>query len=81
MPDPVTLAGLIAPQVSPDGTLLERSTVPEKWFSADTVRVDVVDTPIFAATSGVTVMVKSRNWKIAVDEWTREPLVPDNVRV
>jgi hypothetical protein len=80
-PDPVTLAGLIAPQVSPAGTVSESSTVPEKWFRADTVRVDVLDAPAFPVTSEVVVIVKSRNWKSDVAECTRIPLVPVSVRV
>ena len=80
-PDPVTLAGLIAPQVSPAGTVSESRTVPEKWFRADTVRVDVLDAPTFPVTSEVVVIVKSRNWKSVVAECTRIPLVPVSVRV
>ena len=59
----------------------ESSTLPEKWFSADTVRVNVLDAPAFAVTREVVVIVKSRNWKRAVVEWTRTPLVPVSVRV
>ena len=80
VPDPVTLPGLITPQVSPAGTVSENSTLPEKWFSADTVTVDMLDAPTFAATSEVAVIVKSRNWKRAMAEWTRIPLVPVTVR-
>jgi len=80
-PDPVTLEGIIVPQVSPEGTVSVSATVPEKWFKADTVRVDVLDAPTFAATSEVAVIVKSRNWKRAIVEWTRIPLVPVAVRV
>lgn len=80
-PDPVTLAGMIVPQASPEGTVSVSVTVPEKWFNADTVRVDVLDAPTFPATSGVAVIVKSWNWKRVVAEWAREPLVPVNVRV
>jgi len=81
VPDPVTLPGLITPQVSPAGTVSESSTLPEKWFSADTVRVDMLDAPTLAATIEVAVIVKSRNWKRAIVEWTRIPLVPVAVRV
>jgi len=61
VPGPVTLTGLITPQASPAGTVSESSTVPEKWFSADTVRVDVFDAPTLAVTSEVVVIVKSWN--------------------
>jgi hypothetical protein len=80
-PDPVTLAGMIVPQVSPEGTVSVSVTVPENWFNADTVRVDVLDAPTFAATSEVAMIVKSWNWKRVVAGWAREPLVPVNVRV
>jgi hypothetical protein len=50
------VAGLIAPQVSPDGIVSVSDTVPEKWFSAVTVIVDVVDSPTFAAAGEVMVM-------------------------
>ncbi len=81
VPDPVTLTGLITPQVSPAGTVSESSTLPEKWFSADTVRVGMLDAPTFAVTREVVVIVKSRNWKRVVAEWTRTPLVPVSARV
>ena len=81
VPDPVMLAGLIPPQVSPAGTVSESTTLPEKWFSADTLMVVVLDAPTFPVTSEVAVIVKSRNWKSAVAEWTRIPLVPVSVRV
>ena len=81
VPDPVTLLGLINPQVSPDGTVSVSDTVPEKPFSAATVMVDVLDTPTLSAAGEVAVIVKSRNWKRAVAEWTSEPLVPVTVRV
>ena len=80
-PDPVTLAGIIVPQASPEGTVSVSVTVPEKWFNADTVRVEVLDVPTFAATTEVAAIVKSRNWKRVIAEWAREPLVPVNVRV
>ena len=80
-PDPVTLTGLITPQASPAGTVSESNTVPEKWFSTETVRADMLDAPAFAVTREVVVIVKSRNWKRAVVEWTRTPLVPVSTRV
>lgn len=42
-PDPLTLAGDIVPQVSPDGTVSNKLTVPLKWFNAAIVMVDVAD--------------------------------------
>ena len=81
VPDPVTLPGLITPQVSPAGTVSEKDTVPEKWFNADTVTVDMLDAPALAVASEVAFMLKSRNWNRAVAEWTRMPFVPVTVRV
>jgi hypothetical protein len=81
VPDPATLAGLIAAQVSPDGMASVRDTVPGKWFSAVIEMVDVVDTPTFEPVGEVAAIAKSRNWNRAVADWTREPLVPVTVRV
>ena len=75
LPDPVTLGGLIAPHVSPDGTPSENDTVAEKWFSPVTVIVEVVDTPTSAAAGEVEDTAKSRIWKRAVAECTSEPAV------
>jgi len=43
VPDPVTLAGVIAPQVSPTGTVSVRLTMPLKWFNAAMVMIGVAD--------------------------------------
>jgi hypothetical protein len=43
VPDPDMLLGLIDPQVSPDGIVSVRDTVPENPLSAETVTVDVAD--------------------------------------
>lgn len=43
VPEPVRLAGVIAPQVSPDGTVSVRLTVPAKWFNAAIVIDDTSD--------------------------------------
>lgn len=75
LPDPVTVGGLIAPHVSPDGTLSEIDTLAEKWFSPVTVIVEVVDTPTSAAAGEVEDTAKSRNWKRAVVDCTSEPAV------
>jgi hypothetical protein len=42
---------------------------------------DVAVPPTLKATGEEAVIVKSRNWKSAVVEWIREPLVPAIVRV
>jgi hypothetical protein len=43
VPDPLMLAGDIAPQVSPDGTVSNKVTVLLKWFNAAIVMVEVAD--------------------------------------
>jgi hypothetical protein len=81
VPDPVTLAGVMAPHVSPDGTVPLRLTVPTKWFTAVTVIVEFAEVPALTATREVTDIVKSLNWKRIVVEWFSAPLVPITVRV
>ena len=43
VPEPVTLAGVIAIQVSPAGIVSDRLTVPLKWFNAAMVIVEFAD--------------------------------------
>ena len=43
VPEPVTLAGDIAPQVNPEETVAVRETVPANRFSAVVVIVEVAD--------------------------------------
>ena len=43
VPDPVMLLGVIAPHVSPTGTVSVRLTTPLKWFNALMVMVEVAD--------------------------------------
>ncbi len=43
VPEPVTVPGVIAPQVSPAGTVSVRVTTPAKPFSAAIVMVEVAD--------------------------------------
>jgi len=45
VPEPVTLRGLIAPQVKLAGTVSVRLTVPVNPLTADTVMVDVAEVP------------------------------------
>jgi hypothetical protein len=76
-----TLAGVIAPQVRPVGTVSVRATVPAKPFSAVTVIVDVAEEPAFTAAGDVAAIVMSTWLNVAVAVWTRVPLVPVMVRV
>jgi hypothetical protein len=66
VPDPVTLLGVIVPQVKPDGTVSVRATDPAKWFAADTLTVEIDELPAFAGDGEVAAIAKSRNWKVAV---------------
>ena len=59
VPDPVTLLGVIAPQVRPAGTVSVRATLAEKPFSAETVIVDVALTPVLTAAGEVAEIAKS----------------------
>ena len=66
VPEPVILAGLIAPQVSPAGTVSVRLTAPLKPFSAVIVIVEVAEDPAGTDAGDVAAMVKSRKLKVAV---------------
>jgi len=75
VPELVTLLGVIAPHVSPDGTVSVRVTVPVKPLMAATVMVDVSVAPV-APVGEVAAIVKSLTVKVAVAEWVIVPLVP-----
>jgi hypothetical protein len=79
VPEPVTVPGVIAPQVRPAGTVSVSVTTPAKPFRAVMVIVEVAE--LGSATVGeVAAIVKSTKLKVAVAVWTREPLVPVTVR-
>ena len=81
LPDPVRLAGLIVPQVRPDGTVYVRLTFPAKWFRLVIMIIVVAEDPALAEAGSDPVIAKSRNWNRAVVLWTRDPLVPVTIRV
>ena len=81
VPEPVTLRGVIAPQVKLAGTVSVRLTVPVNPLTADTVMVDVAEVPAWTAAGEVADIVKSVTVKVAVVEWERVPLVPVIVSV
>jgi hypothetical protein len=81
VPDLVTLLGVIAPHVRPEGTMSVNVTVPENPFSGLTVIVAVVGVPTLAEVGGDAVMVKSWNENIAVALWTSRELVPLRISV
>jgi hypothetical protein len=70
------LPGVIVPQVSPGGTVFVRLTSPEKWFTAATVVIELAELRALTGAGEVAVIVKSRNWKVAVALWMRGVLVP-----
>src|SRR6266508_1955134 len=63
VPEPVTVPGVIAPQVRPAGTVSVRVTTPEKLFTAVTVIVDTADWPALTAAGDDAAMVKSTKLK------------------
>ncbi len=67
VPEPVTLGGVIAPQVNPAGTLSVRLTTPAKPFRAVIV---IVEVPEFGrvAVGEVAAIVKSTKLNMAVAE-------------
>jgi hypothetical protein len=79
VPEPVTLVGVIVPHVRPAGTVSVRDTTLENPLRAVTVIVDVVDWPMSTAPGELADVVKSKKLKVAVAEWTSEPLVPVRV--
>ncbi len=81
VPDPVTLFGVIVPQLNPDGTVSARLTDPAKWFSAATVIVEIAELPAFTGPGDVAAIVKSLNWNVAVALWISGVLVPVIVAV
>lgn len=68
VPELVTLAGLIAPQVRLAGTVSVKLTTPVNPFTAVTVIVEVAETPAFTAAGEVADTVKSVTTKLAVAE-------------
>ena len=81
VPDPVTVPGVIAPQVSPAGTVSVSVTTPANPFNAAIVIVEVADDPTATAAGDVAAIVKSWKLNVAVAVCTRAPLVPVTVRV
>jgi hypothetical protein len=68
VPEPVTLVGVIAPQVRPAGGVSVRLTTPAKPFRAVIVIVEVADWPALTAAGEDAAMVKSTKLKVAVVE-------------
>ena len=66
VPEPVTLLGVMLPQLRPEGMVPVRLTTPTKWFTAATVTVEVAELPALTGDGDVAEIVKSRNWNVAV---------------
>lgn len=80
-PKPVTVPGVIAPQVKPEGTVSVRVTTPANPLTAVIVIVETVDSPALTAAGEDADRVKFWKRNIAVAVCTRDPLVPVIVRV
>jgi hypothetical protein len=59
LPEPVIVAGVIAPQVKPAGTESVRTTTPVKPFTAETVIVEDAEIPALTAAGDVATMLYS----------------------
>jgi len=86
VPEPVKLLGVIAPQLSPAGTLSVRATGPVNPFTDVRVIVEVVVCPALTGAGMLPAMVKSGctgwlNLNTIVAEWTSDPLLPVTVRL
>jgi len=81
VPEPVMLAGVIEPQVRPEGRVSVRLTTPVKPFTAESVIVEETVTPALTGAGAVAVMAKSWTLKSAGAVWTSDPLVAVTVRV
>jgi len=68
VPEPVTLVGVIAPQVRPADGESVKDTTPLKPFRAVIVIVDVAETPTLTAAGEETAIVKSTKLNVAVAE-------------
>ena len=66
VPGPVMLAGVIAPQVRPAGTVSVNATTPANPFTAVTVIVEVAEDPALTAAGDVAAMANSTKVKVAV---------------
>ena len=75
----MTLAGVIAPQDRPEGTVSLRVVVPLKPFRAPMVMVEFAEMPALTGAGEEALTVKSVKVKMAVavrDEFPGEPLPP-----
>ena len=66
VPEPVTVPGVIAPQVRPAGTVSVSVTTPANPFTAVMVIVETADEPALTAAGELAAMVKSTKLNVAV---------------
>ena len=66
VPEPVIVPGVIAPQVSPAGTVSVKVTTPANPLTAVIVIVDTADWPAFTAAGEEAAIVKSTKLKVAI---------------
>jgi hypothetical protein len=64
VPEPVTLLGVITPQLRPEGTVSVRDTVPTNPFTELMVRVEVAAVFTLPAPGEVAAIAKSRTRKV-----------------
>ena len=60
VPEPATLLGVMFPQVSPDGIVSVRLTIPPNWFRDVTVTVMIAELPALTGPGELADIVKSR---------------------
>ena len=80
VPEFVMVLGVMAPHVSPTGTVSVNVIVPVNPLSAVSVIVEVRVAPV-GPDGDVAAMLKSVTAKVAVVVWVSVPLVPVIVRV
>lgn len=68
LPEPVTLAGVIEPHVSPDGTVSVSETVPANPLIPLTMMFEVSEVPMTAGAGEDAVTVKSTKLNVAMAE-------------
>lgn len=74
VPEPVTVPGVIAPQLRFIGMVSVRVTIPAKPFNPVIVIVDVAEPPTVTDAGEVAVIVKSVKFRLALAVWVRDPL-------
>jgi hypothetical protein len=74
VPDPVTVAGVIATQTKLAGTVSVRDTTPANPFRAEMVIVEVAETPTVTGAGEDAAIEKSTKWKLTSVELLDAPV-------